>query len=93
MEDLEMLRDLNRDLLREGNKGLSMPIGSPTAHNLDVATEHGLHAVNALAQAAASKIPGAGYLLEGAAGTLARKNATRQKELWRRNLLASPPPD
>ena len=90
---LEMLRDLNKDLLREGNKGLSMSIGSPTAHNLDVATEHGLHAVNALAQAGASKIPGAGYVLDSTMGKIAAKNAARQKEMWRRNLLAPPPAD
>jgi hypothetical protein len=90
LEDLEMLRDLNKDLLREGNKGLSMPIGSPTSHNQQVLTEHGLAAVNALAQAGAARIPGGSYLLDQTMGRTAAKNAARQKELWIRNLLQGP---
>lgn len=93
IEDIEMLRDLNKDLLRENNKTLSMPVGSPTAHNLDVATEHGLSAVNALAQAGASKIPGAGHVLDSTMSRIGARNAARQKEMWRRNLLDPTPPD
>ncbi len=87
LDDLGMLRDLNKDLLREGNKGLSMPIGSPTSHNREVLAEHGLAAVNALAQAGAAKIPGGSFLLEQTMGRTAARNAARQKELWIRNLL------
>lgn len=91
LEDLEMLRDLNKDLLRENNRTLSMPVGSPTAHNLDVMTEHGLHAVNALAQAGAAHIPGGQYLLGAAQGRAAARNAARSKELWIQRLLEPPP--
>jgi hypothetical protein len=87
LEDIEMLRDLNKDLLRENNKTLSMPAGSPTSHNREVLAEHGLAAVNALAQAGAERIPGGRFLLEQTMGRTAARNAARQKELWIRNLL------
>lgn len=88
-EDIEMLRDLNKDLLREGNKTLSMPAayGSPTSHNREVLAEHGLAAVNALAQAGVERIPGGRFLMEQTMGRTAARNAARQKELYIRNLL------
>lgn len=91
LDDLEMLRDLRRDLLREGNKALSMPVGSPTAHNLDVGAQMGVNAATAGAHVLASHIPGANYLLDQGLGKRALANTAKSKELWVRNLLQPPP--
>ena len=85
-EDLEMLRDLNKDLLREGNKRLSMPVGSPTSRNDQILIEHGLN----LLQDAAGNIPGGRTAAAETLGRIARRNAERQKQLFEQRFLNPP---
>jgi hypothetical protein len=87
LEDLEMLRDLNKDLLREGNKRLSMPVGSPTSRNDQVLIEHGLN----LLSDAAGNIPGGRIAAQEALGRIARRNAARQRQLFEREFLTPEP--
>lgn len=88
IEDLEMIRDLNKDLLREGNKRLSMPVGSPTSRNDQVLIEHGLD----LLSDAAGRIPGGRVVATEALGRIARRNAARQRQLFETEFLTPPNP-
>ena len=90
LDDLEMLSDLNKDLLREGNKSLSMPLNSATAHNLDVGAQMGLNAATAGAHYLAAHIPGANALLDTGLTKRAMANSAKTKLLWERNLLQPP---
>lgn len=86
VEDLEMLRDLNKDLLREGNKGLSRPLGSPTSRNDQILVEHGLNMLTDVA----GRIPGGRTAASEAMGRIARRNAAREKALFEREFLTQP---
>ena len=90
-EDLEMLRDLHTDLLREGNRKLAMPLGSNTRQNLNTAATHGFDVANALLQHGASRIPLGGEALAAFQRQAAAKNAALSREQWIRRLLEPPP--
>ena len=86
-DTIDKMFNLRADLLRQSNRKLAAPAGSPTAYNLSIGAETGINA----AHAAMGRVPVVGPVAEAQINRLNARNAQAKREGFITNLLAPHP--
>lgn len=86
-DQVDKLFNLRADLQRQGNRYLQKPAGSNTQHDLNLASDLGLHGATAATNHLFSKVPIAGEMAARAIDNLARNASAKNRGLLTNRLL------
>ena len=85
---IDQLFNLRADLLRQSNRKLAAPLGSPTAYNQGLGAELGINAAHTGVRSMISKVPLAGTAADALAQRSANRNIQITRDGYIKNLLA-----